>query len=262
MPSEKYAMRPALAVFALCAAFAVPVPGTALADEVVVFAAASLKTGLDEFAALWQKQTGHTVTISYAGSNQLAKQIIEAAPADIFISANEKWADEVEKGGMAVEGTRRKLLGNTLVLIAHGEDAKPIEISKEFDLKGLLGEEKLAMALVDSVPAGQYGKAALTSLGIWDAVSPSVAQADNVRTALALVATGEAPYGIVYSTDAAAQDNVSVVAEFPTDSYPEVIYPALLLKGAADAADKMFFEALASDDADAAFRKQGFQILD
>ena len=262
MRFEICSLRPFLAALALGVALSVSVPVAAHADEVVVFAAASLKTGLDEFSAQWQKETGHKVTISYAGSGQLAKQIIEAAPADILISANEKWADEVEKSGMAVDGTRRKLLGNTLVLIAHGKDAKPVEISKGFDLKGLLGDEKLAMALVDSVPAGQYGKAALTSLGIWDAVSPSVAQADNVRAALALVAAGETPYGIVYSTDAAAQDNVSIVAEFPADSYPKVIYPALLLKGATDAADRTFFEALASDDADAAFRKQGFQILD
>lgn len=231
------------------------------AAEVVVFAAASLKTALDDFAADWMAQTGHTVTVSYAGSNQLAQQIIQGAPADVFVSAAVNWMDEVAKAGLIVEGTRVDLFGNTLVLIAHGEDAPPVEIAPGFDLAGMLGDERLAMALVEAVPAGQYGKAALTSLGVWDAVEPSVAQADNVRAALALVAAGEAPYGIVYATDAAADDNVTVVGTFPAASYPPIVYPAALLTEAADEADRAFFEALSSGAADAAFERQGFAIL-
>ncbi len=246
-----------LALAAAALALATP----AMADEVVVFAAASMKNALDEFAAGWQAETGHTVTISYAGSNALAGQIIQGAPADIFISAAVNWMDEVEKAGLVVDDTRVDLLGNTLVLIAHGKDAAPVEIGPGFDLKGLLGDEKLAMALVDSVPAGQYGKAALESLGVWADVEPSVAQSDNVRAALTLVATGEAPYGIVYSTDAAADDNVSIVGTFPADSYPPIIYPVALLTGAADDADRAFFEALESEAATAAFEKQGFAVL-
>jgi molybdate transport system substrate-binding protein len=236
--------------------------GAARADEVVVFAAASLKTALDDFAGKWQAETGNTVTISYAGSNALAKQIIEGAPADVFISAAVNWMDEVEKAGLVAEGEREDLLGNTLVLIAHGKDAAKVDIAPGFDLKGMLGDEKLAMALVDSVPAGQYGKAALETLGVWAAVEPSVAQADNVRAALALVAAGEAPLGIVYATDAAADDDVAVVGTFPADSYPPIVYPAALLTGAADTADRAFYEALSSTEAEDAFRAQGFAILD
>jgi molybdate transport system substrate-binding protein len=235
---------------------------TAWADEVVVFAAASMKTALDEVASLWQAETGIVVTVSYAGSSALAQQIIAGAPADIFISAASAWMDAVEGEGLVVEGSRTDLLGNTLVLIAHGPDAAPVEIAPGVDLAGLLGGGKLAMALVDAVPAGQYGKAALETLGIWDAVSPSVAQSDNVRAALALVSTGEAPYGIVYATDAAADDNVTIVGTFPADSHPPIIYPAALLTEAADEADRAFFAALRSDAARAAFERQGFAVID
>lgn len=231
------------------------------AEEVTVFAAASLKNALDAVAADWQAATGNTVTISYAGSNALAKQIIEGAPADIYVSAAENWMDEVEKAGLVVPGTRKDLLGNTLVLVAAGKDAKPVEIAPGFDLKGLLGEDKLAMALVDSVPAGQYGKASLTALGVWDAIEPSVAQAENVRAALALVSTGEAPFGIVYASDALSDPGVTVVGTFPEDSHKPILYPAALLTGATDDADKAFFETLSSDAAAAKFTEQGFVVL-
>lgn len=233
----------------------------AAAEDVSVFAAASLKTALDPIAAEFQKATGNTVTISYAGSNALAKQIIEGAPADIFISASKQWMDEVEKAGDVVAGSRSDLLGNSLVLVAHDAAAADVTLNRNADLPALLKGGKLAMALVDSVPAGQYGKEALTSLGLWDAVSPSVAQADNVRAALALVSTGEAPYGIVYATDAAADPAVHVVGTFPADSHKPITYPAALLKPATDPADKAFFDALSADAADKVFKAQGFSIL-
>lgn len=240
----------------LCAGTALP----AAAEEVVVFAAASMKTALDRIAADFTTATGHRVTISYAGSNVLAKQIIEGAPADIFISANVRWMDEVGKQGLIAEGMRADLLGNRLVLIGHG-DAPDVQIGPDLDLAELLGDGKLAMALVDAVPAGQYGKAALTALGLWDGVAAQVAQADNVRAALALVAAGEAPLGIVYATDAAADSHVRIIGTFPDASYPAIIYPAALLAGAQDAADKAFYEALSSDAADATFAAEGFAIL-
>lgn len=245
-------MRPALLAAAL-SLIAMP----AWAEDVSVFAAASLKNALDEVAAGFIAETGHTVTISYAGSNALAKQIIEGAPADIFISANSEWVDEVEKADLVQ--TRADILGNRLVLIGHG-DAAPVQIGSDTDLAGLLDGGKLAMALVDAVPAGQYGKAALENLGLWDSVRADVAQSDNVRAALALVATGEAPYGIVYATDAAAEDDVTVVGEFPADSYPTITYPAALLTGAADDADRAFHDALSGDAADAIFEKHGFTV--
>lgn len=245
----------------LLAALFAAVTGPALAEEVVIFAAASLKTALDGVAADYQAATGNTVTISYAGSNALAKQIIEGAPADIFLSAAENWMDEVEKAGLLVDGSRTDLWGNSLVLIAHGKDVAPIELTQGTDLKALLGDGKLSMAMVTSVPAGQYGKEALESLGLWASVEDTVAQSENVRAALALVATGEAPYGIVYASDAVADENVSVVATFPETSHKPITYPAALLKTAADPADKAFLEALSAAAADAKFTEQGFAVL-
>ena len=233
----------------------------ALAENVVVFAAASMKTALDEVAADFTAKTGNSVSISYAGSNQLAKQIIDGAPADIFISAAVNWMDEVEKAGLIADGSRRDLFGNTLVLVAHGKDAPAVNVTQGFDLAGLLGANKLAMAMVDSVPAGQYGKAALQSLGVWDSVAPSVAQADNVRAALAFVSTGEAPFGIVYASDAVADPRVSVVGHFPADSHAAIVYPGALLKTATDAADAAFFAALTAPEARAIFTAQGFVAL-
>jgi molybdate transport system substrate-binding protein len=231
------------------------------AEEVVVFAAASLKTALDAVAAEFEVSTGHSVTISYAGSNQLAKQIIEGAPADTFLSAAVNWMDAVDQAGLVVPGQRRDLLGNDLVLIAHGTDASPVEIGPELDLAKLLGGGMLSMAMVDAVPAGQYGKQSLEALGLWAVAEPLVAQSENVRAALALVATGEAPYGIVYASDAVAGDNVTVVGQFPETSHAPITYPAALLTGAADAADRAFFDALSADAADAKFAAQGFKIL-
>ncbi|WP_112310984.1 molybdate ABC transporter substrate-binding protein [Pseudogemmobacter bohemicus] len=245
----------------LATVFSFALPALVQAEEVVVFAAASMKNALDEVAAKFGEETGNTVVISYAGSNALARQIIEGAPADIFISAAVNWMDEVERAGLVVDGAREDLLGNTLVLVAHGKDAAPVEIGAGFDLRALLGDGKLAMALVDSVPAGQYGKAALEHLGQWSAVEGSVAQADNVRATLALVAQGEAPYGIVYATDAVAEDNVTVAGTFPADSHKPIVYPAALLSGAADAADRAFYEALSGDEADKIFAAEGFAIL-
>lgn len=231
------------------------------AEEVVVFAAASLKTALDEVAAEFEASTGHSVTISYAGSNQLAKQIIEGAPADIFLSSAVNWMDAVDQAGLVVPGQRRDLWGNDLVLIAHGTDASPVEIGPELDLAALLGAGMLSMAMVDAVPAGQYGKQSLEALGLWAVAEPLVTQSENVRAALALVATGEAPYGIVYASDAVAGDNVTVVGQFPETSHAPITYPAALLTGAADAADRAFFDALSADAADAKFDAQGFKIL-
>lgn len=253
--------RPAIAgVLALTLGLA-GLPAPVRAAEVVVFAAASMKTALDALAAGFQAETGHRVTISYGGSNALARQILAGAPADIFISAAVNWMDEVEKAGLVAEGARTDLLGNTLVLVAHGKDAAPVAIGPGFDLAGLLGDGRLSMAMVDAVPAGQYGKAALASLGVWAEVEASVAQSENVRAALTLVAAGEAPYGIVYATDAAASDNVTVVGTFPAGSHPAIVFPAALLRGAADAADRAFFDALSSDAANATFAAQGFAIL-
>jgi len=232
----------------------VPVP--APAGEVTVFAAASMKTALDRIAADWAAQTGHAVILSYAGSGALARQITLGAPADIFISANPGWMDAVEAAGLIAPGDRRDLAGNALVLIGHGTP-DPVRIGPDLDLPARLQGGKLAMALVEAVPAGQYGKAALTALGLWKDVAPAVAQADNVRAALALVATGEAPLGIVYATDAAAEPAVGVLGTFPASSHPPITYPAALLSPG-DPASRAFFEALFAAPAAAILADEGF----
>lgn len=241
--------------------FAFCLTPAAQAETVRVFAAASLKTALDQIAADFTAQTGNQVVISYAGSNTLAKQILNGAPADIFISANTDWMDTLESADLLVAGSRKNILKNILVLIAHGKDAPHVAINQNLDLAGLLSGNRLAMAMVDAVPAGQYGKAALISLGLWDKVGDAIAQAENVRAALALVARNEAPYGIVYATDAKSEPSVSVVGRFPPEHTPAINYPAALLKDAQDAADASFLAALTAPEAAAHFTAEGFTML-
>ena len=240
---------------------ALALPAAALAGDITIFAAASMKTALDEIVTAWTAETGNTAIVSYAGSSALAKQIQNGAPADLFISAAVNWMDTLQQDGLIKPETRVDLLGNSIVLVAHGADAAPVEIAPGFDLAGMLGENRLAMALVDSVPAGVYGKAALTSLGVWDAVAPKVAQADNVRAALALVATGEAPMGIVYATDAAAEPGVSVVGTFPAGSHPAIIYPAAVTAETGKPEAEAFLSYLSGAKARQAFEGQGFTVL-
>lgn len=229
--------------------------GMARAD-ITVFAAASLKGGLDEAAAAWSKESGHRVRLSFAGSSALARQIMQGAPADIYISASTDWMDAVEAAGALIADTRRDILRNELVLIGP-KGAAEATLGPETDISAMLGSGKLAMALVEAVPAGIYGKATLEWLGLWPHVEESVAQADNVRAALALVAWGEAPLGVVYATDAAAETKVSVIAKFPAASHPPIVYPAALAADAGDGA-AAFLEFLSSADGAAFFLARGF----
>ncbi|GHG28905.1 molybdate ABC transporter substrate-binding protein [Paracoccus aerius] len=246
------------ATLVTCLALAVsPLP--AIADDVTVFAAASLTDALDRVAREWSAETGQTAVISYAGSPVLAKQIGEGAPADIFISASPDWMDELEASGDIRPDTRRDLLGNSLVLIAHGA-ARPVTVDKTLDLPAMLDGGKLSMAMVDSVPAGIYGKAALIQLGLWDKVAPMVAQSDNVRTALAFVARNEAPLGIVYATDAAAQENVTVIGTFPAGSHDPIIYPAAITAQSDSDQAEAFLDYLSSAPAQAIWRDFGFTV--
>lgn len=230
---------------------------TARAEDLTVFAAASLKTALDEIAASFSPD-GDQVVISYGGSSALARQIIAGAPADIFISASTDWMDQVQQAGLVADGSRRELLGNRLVLIAHGKAPQTSDFPD--GLADLLAADdaRLAMAMVDAVPAGVYGKQALESLGQWDALAPHVAQADNVRAALALVATGAAPFGITYASDAVAEPAVSVIYSFPETTHDRIIYPAALIGGNRAAA---FLDALGSPEARRIFEENGFLPL-
>lgn len=239
--------------------------GSGAADArapVVVFAAASLKNVLDAIAKEWTKETGVEVKASYAASPALAKQIEQAAPADLFISADAPWMDYVAQKDLIVPASRVDLLGNRLVLVAAKDWSKgDVELASGADLAGLLGDGRLAMGEVSSVPAGKYGKAALEKLGIWPSVSARVAGAENVRAALALVSRGEAPLGIVYKTDVAADKGVKVVATFPADSHPPIIYPAAKLKSATSANADAFLKRLSSAGAKKTFEEAGFTAI-
>lgn len=232
------------------------------ADPVQVFAAASLGGVLEPVAARWTARSGQPVSLSYAGSSALARQIQQGAPADIFISANSLWMDALGASGDIQPASRLPLVTNSLVLIAHDPDTPPMTIEPGFALDVLLADGILAMAMTTAVPAGIYGKQALTRLGVWPKVSSQVAQTDNVRAALALVARGEATLGIVYASDALAEPRVSVVGRFPADSHEPIIYPAALTTQSEHPQAQEFLHYLTSETARAEFRRAGFQVAD
>ena len=229
---------------------------------ITIFAAASLKNALDSAAADYEKTSGRKTVISYAASSALAKQIEQAAPADIFISADLDWMKYLADKSLIKSGTEFSYLGNRLVLVAPAASTATVKIAKDFALAQAIGDGKLAMADVKGVPAGKYGKAALEALGVWSSVEGKIAQSDNVRSALALVARGEAPFGIVYQTDAVAEKNVKIVDTFPEETHAPIVYPigvtASSLK--ADAATA-FIAFLKTPEGQAHFSQQGFTIL-
>jgi molybdate transport system substrate-binding protein len=222
----------------------------------LVFAAASLKEALDAVLAA----SGTGAQASYAGSSALARQIEAGAPAALFISADEDWMDYVEQHNLLQPGSRIDLLGNRLVLIAPVASTVSVQLLPGVDLRPALAPAgRLALADVAAVPAGKYAKAALTALQGWPMVADHVVAAENVRAALALVARAEAPLGVVYATDAAAEAKVRVVDVFPENSHPPIIYPAAVLAGAPDqAAATELLAFLRSPWAGALFRDHGF----
>lgn len=239
-------------------------PRPAAAQETVtVFAAASLTNALQDIAKAYEAKGGSKdqVKFSFAASSALAKQMEAGAPANIFASADLKWMDYTDGKGLTLPATRVKLLGNELVLVAPADKAKPVTISKSLDIDALLGPNgRIATGLTDSVPVGVYAKQAFTNLGLWDKVAPRIVGAESVRAALALVERGEAPYGVVYATDAAIAKNVRIVASFPSDSYPPVDYPFALVKGQDTPAAKAFFAFVQGPEAKDIFRKYGFAV--
>ena len=243
------------------AAMLIAAPSSQAADKVVVFAAASLKNALDVVNASWMAESGKTATISYAASSALARQIEQGAPADIFISADLDWMTYLSDKKLTKPDTSVSLLGNRIVLIAPKDSPVETKIAPHFPLADLLGDGRLAMADVKAVPAGKYGKAALESLGIWAGVEGKVAQAENVRAALKLVATGEAPLGIVYQTDAVADPSVRVVGVFPEDTHLPIVYPVALTAESNNPDAAEFAKYLQSSEARKLFEAQGFTVL-
>src|ERR1700716_4012675 len=236
-------------------------PALAQDNSLTVFAAASMKNALDDIDAAYTAKSGVKIVASYAASSALAKQIEQGAPADIFVSADTDWMDYATARKNINEPTRVNLLSNSIVLIAP-KDSRigNVAIGPGFDLAKLAADGRIVTGDVKAVPVGKYAKAALQKLGAWDAAEPKFAMAESVRAALTLVARGEAVLGIVYATDAKVEPGVKIVATFPADSHPPIIYPvAATTTAKAEAAD--YLVLLRSSAAKTILEKYGFQFL-
>jgi len=236
----------------------------ASADELLVFAAASLKPALDEIIATPDAKAVCAakpcdVKASYAASSQLEHQIEAGAPASLFIPADQDWMNAADAKGRIVKATRADLLGNALVLVAPTDSRVSLKIAPKFDLAGALGSDgRIALGEPNSVPAGKYAKASLTSLGVWDAIRPRIVSADNVRAALNFVARGEAPFGIVYRSDAVSEPAVRVVDTFPDASHAPIVYPAAVVADHDTPAARKLLELLRAPSSQAIFTRYGF----
>jgi molybdate transport system substrate-binding protein len=262
MPARAFvsAIRPLL-VIAMVVVAAAWSGAHAQGRDLLVFAAASLNNALDDADAQYLHDAGHKVVVSYGASSTLAKQIENGAPADIFISADLDWMDYAAAHKLIKPETRSNLLGNKLVLIAPVDSHINLTIAPNFPLAQALGNNRLAMADPAAVPAGKYGKAALEALGVWPSVSSRIAPAQDVRATLLLVSRGEAPLGIVYQTDAAADKSVKIVGAFPESTHPPIIYPIAVTTASTNAGAATYIDFLKSPAARPAFEKQGFVTL-
>jgi len=229
-------------------------------EPVVVFAAASLTDALTEVGKAFTRETDIPIKMSFAASSTLARQIESGASADVFFPADEDWMDYLERKGLLAAGSRRDVLANRLVLIAPADSMARVRISSGSSLLAALGKSRVATGDPDSVPAGKYAKAALMSLGVWERVEPRIVRAENVRSALAFVARGAAPFGIVYLTDAAIEKNVKVLDTFPEDSHPPIRYPVALTTRAGPNAQR-FVQYVSTETAAGIFEKYGFALV-
>jgi molybdate transport system substrate-binding protein len=249
---------PAKAALTVALALALTSPARARADGPLVLAAASLQESLNAAADGWAHKGHPRPVISFAASSALARQIEAGAPADLFISADEGWMNYVARKNKVRATTRVAFLFNNLVLIAPAASKAKLSIGNNFPLARALGNGKLAMADPDSVPAGKYGREALTRLGVWASVAGKVARADNVRAALRLVSMGEAPFGVVYTTDALADKGVRIVGTFPASSHAPITYPVAALTSSTNRDAEGFRRYLLSAPGKAIFRRFGF----
>jgi len=231
-------------------------------EDVIVFAASSTTNALMEIGRLYELEGLGQVKTSFASSSTLAKQIQNGAPADVFISANSKWMDFLEKKGAVKKESRFDLLGNRLVLtVPLKSPFKTIEIKEGLNLTSYLGKDgRLSMGDPDHVPAGMYGKTALETLGIWNQVKKRLAPMKDVRSALVMVERSETPMGLVYATDAAISSKVRVVGIFPADSHPPIVYPAAIASGGKTEAGVAFFEYIKTPEVRSIFLKYGFEV--
>jgi len=231
----------------------------AAAADLVVFAAASLTDVVGELSKIYQAAGHGAVVGSFASSSDLARQIEQGAPADLFISADQQWADYLDQRGLLDKKSRVDLLRNELVLVSSmGTDTR-LTVADKFPLAAALGDGRLAVGDPDHVPAGIYAKAALQKLGVWGEIEPRLARAASVRAALLFVERGDCPFGIVYRTDALADSKVRLVATFPAGSHPPILYPAALVAGRHKSEGVEFLHFLQSPEAAAVFRRFGFE---
>ncbi|OON38886.1 molybdate ABC transporter substrate-binding protein [Izhakiella australiensis] len=235
------------------------VGNVAAAENITVFAAASLTNALQDIAHQYEQGKPVKIVSSFASSSTLARQIEQGAPADLFISADQQWMDYAVEKKSIDTGSRYTLLGNDLVLVApKAEKAQAVTINKQTNWKSLLKGQRLAVGDPDHVPAGLYAKEALQNLGAWETVAPMLAPGNSVRAALALVERNEVPYGIVYGSDAVASDKVAVVGSFPESSHKPVEYPMAIVKDHDKADVQAFYNYLKGPEAAAIFKKYGF----
>jgi molybdate transport system substrate-binding protein len=234
--------------------------GSAAAQDVTVFAAASLTNAFEDVAKVYREKGGRPVKFSFASSSTLAKQIEGGAPADVFASADEQWMDYLAQRNLIETATRQSRLGNTLVLVTPLDQKRSVEIRHGFDLAGMIGSGRLATGDPAHVPVGRYAEQALTRLGVWAAVAPKLARTDNVRAAVLLVERGEAPFGIVYATDAAASGKVHVAGTFPANSHTPVTYPIAIVAKRDRPEVRRFLDFLGGPEAQAIYRRAGFSI--
>jgi molybdate transport system substrate-binding protein len=245
-------------LLALCLLLA---PLAARAQELTVFAAASLTDAMKDVSAQWAKDGHQPLRLSFGASSTLARQIEQGAPANLFASADEKWMDYLADKKLIVADTRKDLLGNDLVLVVPADKPQHVTIGPGFDLLGLLGPNgRIATGDPAHVPVGLYAEQALKKLGMWDAVQPRLARTDDVRAALLLVERGEAPAGIVYATDAAVSKGVMVAGVFPANSHDPVSYPFAVVKAGDTPEARALMTFLAGPDARAIFDKRGFKV--
>jgi molybdate transport system substrate-binding protein len=225
-----------------------------------VYAAASLTDVLQPLGASYTRDTGIAVKFSFAASSALARQIESGAEADLFVSADQEWMDYLAARHLIRPISRYNLLGNRLALVAPADSRLALAIGPRFPLLAALGGERLATGDPDTVPVGRYARAALTTLGVWGEIEPRLVRAENVRSALAFVARGEVPLGIVYATDARVDPKVRIVGLFPESAHPPITYPVALTRDARPGADR-FLAFLRGPAGRAAFEKAGFMVL-
>jgi len=244
-------------VFAVALASLMTGPRVLAAETVTVFAAASMKEALDAIGRDYEARTGVKVKIAYAATSAMARQVEQGAPADVFVSADEQWMDYLAARRLIVAASRRDIAANRLVLIAPAGSSTRLRIGRGMPLGAALGTGRLALAGQD-VPAGRYGRAALTALGAWDGAAARVVEAENVRVALQYVARGEAALGVVYETDARVEPGVRIVGAFPANTHPPIVYPAALVAGSKSAGAAAFLRHLSGAQAQATLRRHGF----